>query len=41
MNIPNTMIKNATSRRGSMRSDGAASIIAGSAVVVFAMFGLP
>ena len=39
MNIPNTMIRNATSRRGAMRSDGAAAalIIAGGAVVASAM----
>src|ERR1700737_2936330 len=40
MNIPNTMIRNATSRRGSMRSDGAAVaafIIVGEAVVASAM----
>src|ERR1700710_1834597 len=34
MNIPNTMIRNANSRRGAMRSDGAASTsISGEAVV--------
>src|SRR3984893_19290218 len=40
MNMPNTMIRNATSRRGSMRSDGAAAslIIVGGAVVAFAMW---
>ena len=34
MNIPNTMMRNATSRRGAMRSEGAAaaSIISGEAV---------
>jgi hypothetical protein len=32
MNIPNTMIRNATSRRGSIRSVGAVRIIAGDAV---------
>src|ERR1700727_2772859 len=39
MNIPNTMIRNATSRRGAMRSDGAAAafIIPGEAVVASAM----
>src|SRR6202790_2277408 len=39
MNIPNTMIRNATSRRGAMRSDGAAAaaIIVGGAVVALAM----
>src|SRR5580692_9804489 len=38
MNIPNTMIRNATSRRGAMRSDGAAaSIMMGEAVVASAM----
>src|SRR5579863_10597784 len=40
MNIPNTMIRNATSRRGAMRSDGAAAasiIIVGGAVVASAM----
>src|ERR1700727_2401209 len=39
MNIPNTMIRNATSRRGSMRSAGGASmsIIVGEAVVASAM----
>src|SRR3984885_8616923 len=40
MNIPNTMIRNATSRRGAMRSDGAAAasiIIVGVAVVASAM----
>ena len=36
MNIPNTMIRNATSRRGSMRS-ACAAIIDGFAVVAFAM----
>src|SRR6266581_6520723 len=41
MNMPNTMMRNATSRRGAMRSDGAAAalIIAGGAVVAFAMVG--
>src|SRR5579862_7197848 len=38
MNIPNTMIRNATSRRGSMRSAGAAMIAELAVVVV--MFGL-
>src|SRR5229473_763670 len=38
MNIPNTMMRNANSRRGAMRSDGAAAfIIAGGAVVASAM----
>src|SRR6266566_1138650 len=39
MNIPNTMMRNAISRRGAMRSDGAAAalIVAVVAVVVFAM----
>ena len=39
MNIPNTMIRNAISRRGAMRSDGAAAafIIDGGAVVALAM----
>src|SRR5476649_2576631 len=39
MNIPNTMIRNANSRRGAMRSEGseAALIIAGGAVVAFAI----
>src|ERR1700681_2235166 len=39
MNIPNTMIRNANSRRGSMRSDGAAGafIMEGGAVVASAM----
>src|SRR3954451_1716107 len=39
MNIPHTMMRNANSRRGSMRSDGgaAAFIIVGGAVVAFAM----
>jgi len=36
MNIPNTMIRNAISRRGAMRSAGA-PIAAGDAVVAFAM----
>ncbi len=41
MNMPNTMMRNAISRRGAMRSDGAAGapIIAGGAVVAFAMGG--
>src|SRR6202790_3112388 len=45
MNIPNTMIRNANSRRGSMRSDGAAAalIIAGGGVgaagVLFCGYG--
>src|ERR1700724_2768235 len=39
MNIPNTMMRNANSRRGSMRSDGAAGalIMAGGAVVASAI----
>src|SRR5882672_2684601 len=39
MNIPNTMMRNANSRRGAMRSDGAAGalIIVGGAVVASAM----
>ena len=39
MNIPNTMMRNANSRRGSMRSDGgaAAFIMEGEAVVASAM----
>src|ERR1700694_4057008 len=38
MNIPNTMMRNATSRRGSMRSAAAsAAIIAGGAVVALAI----
>src|SRR6266478_9500418 len=39
MNIPNTMMRNANSRRGSMRSEGAAAafIIEGGAVVASAM----
>src|ERR1700709_114296 len=39
MNIPNTMMRNANSRRGAMRSDGgaAAFIIEGGAVVASAM----
>ena len=39
MNIPNNMMRNATSRRGAMRSDGAAValIIPGGAVVASAM----
>src|SRR5271169_306229 len=39
MNMPNTMMRNATSRRGAIRSDGAAlaAIIPGEAVVAFAM----
>ena len=39
MNIPNTMMRNANSRRGAMRSDAAAAafIIAGGAVVASAM----
>jgi hypothetical protein len=41
MNIPNTMMRNANSRRGAMRSDGAAMafIIEGEAVVASAMIG--
>src|SRR6516225_3405427 len=39
MNIPHTMMRKAISRRGAMRSDGAALIIAGLAVVAFAMVG--
>ena len=40
MNIPNTMIRNANSRFGAIRSDGGATglITAGVAVVAFAMF---
>src|ERR1700760_2981708 len=42
MNIPNTMMRNAISRRGTMRSDGAAMfIIDGEAVVASAMIGSP
>ena len=37
MNMPNTMIRNATSRRGAMRSDGAEAVIPGVAVVASAM----
>jgi hypothetical protein len=39
MNIPNTMIRNANSRRGAMRSDAlaAAFIMTGGAVVASAM----
>src|SRR4030088_274622 len=39
MNIPNTMMRNANSRRGAMRSDGAAGtlIIVGGAAVASAM----
>ena len=39
MNIPNTMMRNANSRRGGMRSDAAAPafIIEGEAVVASAM----
>src|ERR1700733_11615092 len=38
MNIPNTMMRNASSRRGAMRSDGAAAfVIAGAAAVASAM----
>src|SRR5229473_3948225 len=38
MNIPNTMMRNAISRRGAMRSEGAAAfIIVGGAVVAFAI----
>src|SRR6202163_2614974 len=39
MNIPNTMMRNANSRRGAMRSDGAAAafIIEGGAVVASAI----
>src|SRR3978361_792624 len=39
MNIPNTMMRNANSRRGSMRSDGAvaALVIVGGAVVASAI----
>src|SRR5229473_4684894 len=38
MNIPNTMIRNANSRRGSMRSEGAAAaFITGGAVAASAM----
>ncbi len=41
MNIPNTMMRNATSRRGAMRSDGAAVafIIPGVAAAASAMMG--
>src|ERR1700730_14289415 len=40
MNIPNTMMRNANSRRGAMRSDGAAAafIIVGGAVTASAIF---
>src|SRR4051794_825666 len=44
MNIPNTMIKNAISRRGTIFSDGGAAAafrIDGVAVVAFAMRALP
>jgi hypothetical protein len=41
MNIPNTMMRNANSRRGAMRSDGASLIIEGEAVVALAMSGSP
>src|ERR1700731_5302168 len=43
MNIPNTMIRNANSRRGSMRSDGAAGglIMAGGGVVAGATLFSP
>src|ERR1019366_4716162 len=40
MNMPNTMMRNANSRRGGMRSDGAvagAAILAGGAVLALAM----
>jgi hypothetical protein len=37
MNIPNTMMMKAISRFGAMRSEAAAAIIAGEAVVAFAM----
>ncbi len=39
MNMPNTMMRNANSRRGGMRSDGtaAAAIMVGGAVVALAM----
>src|SRR4051812_13644779 len=37
MNIPNTMIRNASSRRGTIRSDAAAFISGGVAAVAFAM----
>src|SRR5581483_607800 len=37
MNIPNTMIRKAASRRGAMRSEGAAPIMAGDAVVSVAI----
>ena len=41
MNIPNTMMRNANSRRGAMRSDAAAAfIIDGDAVVASAMMRL-
>src|ERR1700761_3566846 len=41
MNMPNTMMRNANSRRGAMRSDGGAAvfIIEGEAVVASAMIG--
>src|SRR5712671_255035 len=41
MNIPNTMMRNANSRRGGIRSDAAAAgfCIAGGAVVASAMIG--
>ncbi|OIQ70094.1 hypothetical protein GALL_482960 [mine drainage metagenome] len=41
MNIPNNMMRNATSRRGAMRSDGArvALVIAAGTVVASAMMG--
>src|ERR1700730_13140609 len=37
MNIPNTMMRNANSRRGAMRSESAGLIIAGGAVVASAI----
>jgi hypothetical protein len=39
MNIPNTMMRNANSRRGAMRSEGGAAVIEGEAVVASAMIG--
>src|SRR4030081_2967361 len=39
MNIPNTMMRNANSRRGAMRSEGAAAVImAGGAVLASAIY---
>ena len=37
MNIPNTMMRNANSRRGGMRSSAAAFIVEGDAAVASAM----